>query len=255
MSSPPTINIIIQICGGLGNQLFQYLFAKANFAGLQYRLIFDYSDNVGPNTKRSFVLDQLGLRGNFMYCQRHFFETQGQQQVRFTNIQWTCNDENCKDIGKIEAQVQKENALAGQVILSPTENTAYFGYWQSYRYWVEPTPLLLSVLKIIQAGDLYAQMLQKTRALHIDSTVCAVHIRGGDYRHFLDYHGVCDAPYYEKAMLATPASFYHLYTDDAAFANEVLGDITLDTEIIKVSKVIQDDQLEFSLFLILLTVI
>ena len=245
MSSPPKISIVIQICGGLGNQLFQYLFAKANFASPQYQLIFDYSDNVGPNIKRPFVLDQLGLPGNFMHCQRQFFEKEGQQQVRFTNIHWTTSEENCKDIRQIAARVQKEDALTEQVILPPTENTAYFGYWQSYRYWGDPIPLLQGILKSIQASALYAQMLEQTQTLKIDSTVCAVHLRGGDYRQFLDYHGVCEAPYYEKAMVATPASFYHLYTDDAKFASEVLGRITLDRPITKASQVIQDDQLEF----------
>ena len=245
MSSLPKISIVIQICGGLGNQLFQYLFAKANFASPQYQLIFDYSDNVGPNIKRPFVLDQLGLPGNFMHCQRQFFEKEGQQQVRFTNIHWTTSDENCKDIRQIAARVQKEDALTEQVILPPTENTAYFGYWQSYRYWGDPILLLQGVLKSIQASALYAQMLEQTQTLKIDSAVCAVHLRGGDYRQFLDYHGVCEAPYYEKAMVATPASFYHLYTDDAKFASEVLGRITLDRPIINTSQVIQDDQLEF----------
>ena len=242
MSSLPKISIVIQICGGLGNQLFQYLFAKANFTSPQYQLIFDYSDNVVPDIKRPFVLDQLGLPGNFMHCQRQFFEKEGQQRVRFKNIEWLSLALDFKPFNVLTTIDCRESPTGFKPLSLPDADTAYFGYWQSYQHWPNPKKLLTQTYYLMRESPLYKEALSKSESLVIDPSVVAIHIRGGDYRKFLHFHGVCQTQYYQKALAEFDPSQVHVYTDDPAWANFILPN---HINQIKVAPILNNDQIEF----------
>ena len=236
------ITIVVQICGGLGNQLFQYLFAISNFPNSQYQIIFDCSDLMGSDVKRPFVLDQIGLSGNFMYCTKSLRGKGLEQKIVLKDVKWIGDPPKNFKFGYNEFHLIEEELGKFQKILSPKFNTYFRGYWQSYKYWENSSKLLQSVWGLITKSDKYQQAMRHKESLQINSNCCAIHIRGGDYLEFLDFHGVCRPNYYSRAMTLCNKSSFHIFTDDNKFALSVIG---RDHKIIIASDLIGDDLLEF----------
>lgn len=238
--------VIIQICGGLGNQLFQYLFGISKFNSNECNILFDVSDCMDPNNPRRFVLDQLGLPGNFLYGHRHTFERNGIEYAQLRDIKWLQRQPSIDCGVKIEGVAHREDK-EGEIFFdsSPGQNHFYFGYWQSSRYWSDD----LSALKLI--SEFALKLIKSTKGLildgdqiDIDQLTCAVHVRGGDYLEFLDYHGVCQSEYYKSGFSKFPNHKFHIYTNDLEYAKKI---IPQSSNVIYIANFIQDDLLEFAL--------
>lgn len=236
------ITIAIQICGGLGNQLFQYLFAISNFSESHYQIIFDCSDLMGEDVRRPFVLNQIGLSGNFMDCVRIQKYFGGNDHIILKNINWLDPKSNNIDLHNNQFQLVQEASSEYQEILPPSCNTYYRGYWQSTKYWKNPMDLLQSAWGVIAGSEKYQQAMKHKEILQIDPSCCAVHVRGGDYLEFMDFHGVCRSQYYAKAISLIAGSNYHVYSDDSQFALNILGK---NHNVVFASDQIGDDLLEF----------
>ena len=79
---------VIRLQGGLGNQLFQYLFGISCFLEHEFDLCFDCSPAFGVQQTRPFTLIELGLPGNFFKAESKFSNTSGESVIFITNIEW-----------------------------------------------------------------------------------------------------------------------------------------------------------------------
>lgn len=237
---------VIRVQGGLGNQLFQYLFGVSRFPEHEFDLCFDCSPVFDVQQSRTFTLIELGLPGNFFKAESQFSTISGESVISIAKIEWLESATTFHVPEQFVLPVVNENSLSFNDKLDLSQEAYYQGYWQSSLYWVESDHLLRQISIFLNAGPLALKISALGNQLGIQTDVCAVHIRGGDYLKGFNpqYHGQCDLRYFERAMIESGATRFHLYTDDKTYANNLLAGID---NIQCISSMINDDLIEFVL--------
>jgi hypothetical protein len=207
--------VITRIRSGLGNQLFCYAAGRALAHRLGGNLILDCR-----RADRLVYLDQYAVNGEFL------FKGSSSIRDRYSKLQ--------RRYGTLAAEIHRMfprttrveghvfrvfeerqlfkyerdfGSLAGSVYLN--------GYWQSFRYFEDVSPILRAELQ--PKGDLTGlnkRWLENIRAR--PNSVC-VHVRRGDYLNTA--FGLCSPAYYKNAAavirdrLGSDATFF-VFSDD-----------------------------------------
>jgi hypothetical protein len=161
--------IISKIMGGLGNQMFQYAYARnlALVNDTDFYLDTTFYQNQGGVTHREFTLS------------------------KFPNLIMNLD---------IPQSLPPLTTITDNFIYDPNNipknNSLLNGYWQSEKYF-KP-----SKLKIIQDFAVDSETHKKllTKYPDILGNNISLHIRRGDYLHQTDFHPVQNIDYYEKAL-------------------------------------------------------
>lgn len=194
---------IVNIIGGLGNQMFQYAFALS----LQERF---------PNEKILIDISHF----NYFFIKK-----------------WgAANLHNGYEIDKIYPNVTLEKANAGQLlkvtryipnyllsrvarrilpqrkteivqssmeyfaydstVYNKTGNCYYEGIWESISYYLPIREKILYAFQHPHPNDINAQYIKQ---MEMDNSV-GIHIRRGDYLQSETFKGICDLTYYQKAI-------------------------------------------------------
>ena len=194
--------IIIQLTGGLGNQLFQYAIGK--------KLA------IQNNT-------ELKLDTNFFktYKWHEYSLTPFNIQTKYISIL------NKFLIQKGIIKTYSENSFDCDIsVLEIPNNTYLKGYFQSYKYFNDLRDELLKDFTI------KAEPSEKNKLYLNEITNCnsiSLHIRRGNYiniEHVNKHHGVCSIDYYKKAIeiitnkISDPLFF--VFSDDIQWAKNNL---------------------------------
>ncbi len=211
---------IIRLMGGIGNQFFQYLFGVSRAATSGEQVLFDASDCADMNAVRPFKLSRLMVAGPYIRCGARHFDRSDVELEGATNLEGDAFGET------IRMPVQREVHFAVSAE-NPTAAGYYDGYWQSYKYWDRPFDIVSDMLTAA-TKEVAASRAELYQALSSPDAV-AVHIRRGDYTSAfnLEYHGVCTAEYYLRAVAELQKSLHrpHLFVfgDDLPFAKELFA--------------------------------
>lgn len=209
--------VIVQLKGGLGNQLFQYAAGIALAEQHQVKLAVDISHlshNQSGDTMRPYELKNLvhpplvakpGQIAPFQKFLRNSIE---------------------KFLPNYKRIVYKEPAFTYDENFENADDNVYLsGYWQSEKYFSKYE-------KLIKANFVFGEQLtQKVQPFAVtlrSSESIAIHIRRGDLvsRELQDYHGILSAAYYNNAIriiretIQTP-SFY-IFSDDMHWVKQQL---------------------------------
>lgn len=180
--------VIVQLKGGLGNQMFQYAAARRLAAehGIELKLDLSFLEaETVQHTKRDFELYKLNINAGIATCK----EIQAIKKKRWKNLFCPAliKDKGVADFSK------KVTRCSDHVYLD--------GYWQSEKYFKSISP-------VIRNEFTFKQPLAKDYFLNIkhqieNSDSISLHFRRGDY---VDnpktnkYHGVSSLNYYQKAV-------------------------------------------------------
>tara|TARA_R110000803_G_C11976807_1_gene320240 strand:+ start:326 stop:1105 length:780 start_codon:yes stop_codon:yes gene_type:complete len=161
--------IISKIIGGLGNQMFQYAYAR----------------NLSLVNNTDFYLDTSGYNNQGGVTHREFTLTKFPNIV--TNLEIPNSLPPLKTI--TDNFVYDPNSI-------PTQNCLLDGYWQSEKYF-KP-----SKDTIIQDFSIDYQTKQKLTKKYpsINGDNISLHIRRGDYVHQTNFHPIQSIEYYKKAL-------------------------------------------------------
>jgi hypothetical protein len=186
--------IIVRLMGGLGNQLFQYAFARALSIEKNVELKLDlnflndktFKENF---TYRDFELDKFNLE--FKFATK--FEINKFSNSRFNNLL-------CK------LSLKKNNVYLNERTYNHQNvkvlNDIYLdGYWQSELYFENYKKIIIKDLKFKDVNKVNNSFYENY--LYNNQNTVSVHIRRGDYVQNLNinaYHGTCDTEYYNKAI-------------------------------------------------------
>ncbi len=218
---------IVKLSGGLGNQLFQYLFACATFKDSSDCIIFDVSDYFNGLAKRNFSLEKLGLQGSYVTCLKTIYSDQGVQYVDLTILSaFGSNNIRVGDaLQRIPLITEKEIRYTPLSECDLSQHVYIEGYWQSYRYWADPINDARSYFEILSRLPQTALNGMADIIPQPAPDVCAIHFRRGDYNTEFNeqYHGKCESDYFLQAMHLSGAKQFHVYSDDIATAQEVFG--------------------------------
>ena len=223
--------IRVNIVGGIGNQIFQYAFARAISIKFNKKIIFDYSwFLIKKNYKSEFILKKI-LKKNTL------------KQFQFTK--------HINFLFKIFTKLRlinyiKEDTLAYNIIENLNSTyTLVSGYWQNEKYFKDYRKVILSDIQLPDVN--YLSKYIKPGFNHV-----GIHFRRGDYlsKINLSIHGMCDYLYYQEAIKyinqKSKKNFYFIFTNDKLWAKKNIKKI-LNTDQFKIIYA-KNDIDEFSFF-------
>lgn len=209
--------IVLRLCGGLGNQLFQYAAGRRLALQRGAELVFDlgwYHRTPRRDTPRAFELDRYAVRGRkadsaeLLWCRLH----EGPLLRRLTKLprRWKHHRERTEGFDA--------------AVLSLPDGVYLDGYWQSHRYFEDAEA---SIRGELVPHAPFGERDQEIAASVAEGSAIAVHVRRGDYvtnAAANQTHGLCSPDYYARAFahllsrVAAPRFF--VFSDDASWARQ-----------------------------------
>ncbi len=211
---------IINILGGLGNQMFQYAFAYTISNNKKNAVKLDISSFKTYNLREY----ELGL----------FNVTIGIAEEKESNI-LKFKQENYLERA-VRKMRRKSMPLSAKYYKEPhfnfdknvfdLQNVYFDGYWQTEQYFKKYREELLKEFTLKQDFSKQSQVY-KNEIVKVESV--SLHIRRGDYvtnEHTNSVHGTCSLEYYEKAVLLMQSKLnnphFFIFSDDLAWGRENL---------------------------------
>ncbi len=195
--------LIVQVAGGLGNQLFQYTFAKylekkCGGKCLLETNFFSNVENATGYTKRVFELDNL----NACYT--------------LLTGAYKCSN------------IITENTFYESEQFSPKDLTMFMGYWQNKKFFEEVKEEVRLELSL-RKECITPEMLNTVSEMKSENSV-SVHVRRGDYmnKENKDLFYELSSTYYEKALNIVEEEtgaplWVYLFSDDMDYVRSDFG--------------------------------
>ena len=208
--------ILIQLTGGLGNQMFQYAFAKALQAkGYDVKLDIStfetYTLHGGFGLEHYSITISIASKDELLPYKTNFLTRIG------------------KKLNLSHKKLKGEKTLLfQQELLSPPDNTSLYGYFQSEKYFDTIRDTILDDFTLKAPFSPYSDSMKKT--IQSLSNTASIHIRRGDY--IIDskahkFHGICGLDYYGEAISLLDSKFeemhYFIFSDDIEWVKNNLS--------------------------------
>jgi hypothetical protein len=190
--------IVFRLKAGLGNQLFQYAYARARSQRSNTGLRIDTSwyKNISPkDTPRSFDLKHYDIQAEIIER-----STPESKYVTLARKVWD----------KVKRDIFKENDFTFyQKYFSPVNpnKTVYLeGYFNSERYFSDYSDLIRSELTLKKQLGTEAQKRETllTDLINSGKIPVLIHVRRGDYvtnKNAAQFHGIKTNTYYQDALV------------------------------------------------------
>ena len=224
---------IVNITGGLGNQIFQYAFAVAlklrcpNEAGLldiqHYKSVF-FKKFKGINLHNGYEISQVFPAASMPIA----------SPWQLLKISYWIPNYVLSRIGRKLLPFRKTehvppysmNYSYDEKALNMKGNCYYEGYWQCYRYFADIKAELMMAFAQPEPDAYNANMI---REIEVCNSV-GIHVRRGDYLAEPEFRGICEGTYYQKAIKEILAdgkqhSFY-VFSNDMQWCKENLCPLT-----------------------------
>jgi hypothetical protein len=212
--------ILVRLCGGLGNQLFQYAAGRRLAHARGAELVLDlgwYAQTPSSNTPRKYELAHYPIqartttRAEDWWCRFH----SGRLLRRLPIIprRWHNFREKAFDFDRS--------------VLDLPDDTYLDGYWQSHCYFEDIADAIRAEATPLKpAGPRDMAVNEKIVA----TASVSLHVRRGDYvthKAAAGVHGTCSVSYYQKA-LAKIASLvrnphFFIFSDDVEWARSSIA--------------------------------
>lgn len=205
--------IIVELNGGLGNQMFQYAFARSIQLDTDSELFFNLNqfENKANNhhSIRRFELDSFNLKINtFTEAHRIFFPKSIFKRF-FLKVYKFLN---------IKSIIFENSTKHDESILKKIKHQTYLiGHWQSPKYFNKYKSILVQEFQFL---------LKFNRDLELENHIMnsnsvSIHIRRGDYVSNNEaniVHGICTLEYYKSATDLLNIKYnnicWYIFSDD-----------------------------------------
>lgn len=206
--------VVIQLSGGMGNQMFQYaLYLHLKALGKNVK-IDDKTEYEGRDNARPIRLDVFDAK----------YETPSETEM-------LCLTDSYLDVvskirrkltGRKTAEYMEKSQLFDPEVLK--KDRAYLvGCWQSEKYFAD---IKEEVRKAFTFKDIaLSEKMREYEKQMTETNSVSLHIRRGDYLEVSDvYGGICTPQYYEKAMNQMEQwhsdCHFFVFTNDVAWVRE-----------------------------------
>lgn len=186
---------IVNIVGGLGNQMFQYAFFHSLSKQSKCDVKLDISDFKQYALHNGYELDRI-FKVNCVYATKNEIYTFTSHQKSFLNK--LMRKLHLRKSLVIKESNDSEFCFDESVLTDLFPQGYYKGYWQSYKYFKDYKNDLLEIFKFPDF-EIGSQNHQLKSTLECKQSV-SIHIRRGDYVNHPLLGGVCEKEYYQKAI-------------------------------------------------------
>lgn len=229
---------IVNMAGGLGNQMFQYAFAmmlqqhfpddKVMVDTHHYNTLFfkkfgsvnlhnGYELNLVFSNAALPVATKSDLRKVTRYIPNYVLSRVARRFLPRLSTEYV--------------EPLSENFTRNDDVLRPGD-CYYEGYWQSHSYYTGMKPLLHQLFTPPRPNAYNAEMT----ALIEQSDSIGLHVRRGDYKNAPEFNGICTPGYYKKAIdKATKDGRVHtlfVFSNDIAWCRENIPQMANSQDIV-----------------------
>lgn len=181
--------VIVRIIGGLGNQMFQYAYARA----LKHK---GYEVKIDISSFKTYKLhDGYGLDK---------FNTVVEVSKDAENKRYYSDSVFSKILRKIGKKNRyfyvEDNLKYNQNLLNIKDNLYIVGYFQSEKYFTDISDFILKDFTFkLPISNFCKDIASK---INLCKNSCSLHVRRGDFidKDNINIHGSCSIEYYQKAM-------------------------------------------------------
>lgn len=222
--------IIVNVYGGLGNQMFQYALGRHLAHKLKTDLKFDYSVNL---TRTDFDPQDITSIFDIFKVKNELASEEEIKKFNRPSDSANCNQILRGILSKYFAFIKSKYNLIkesdfyfNENILSASNHCYLSGYWQSEKYF-------LGVEKLIREDFQIKIPMQENNKIFakkiINSESISIHLRGRDYitrERTKEVHFTCDSLYYERciSLITTKVKKpqFFIFSDDPEWARDFL---------------------------------
>lgn len=206
--------LIVQLTGGLGNQMFQYAACKALALNIETDLFLDkthfLTTPLGTKNLRSFELSQFSFNQKFKQPTFHWIK-------KYLKVKQV--------YGGFSTYIDPHVHFTSS-FFDITDNTYIEGFFQSEKYFKDYSTEIRNDFKFKNSPQgLNLELFNKIQGLNAIS----VHVRRGDYVNnpeTLKLHGICGLDYYQNAveLIAEKVEnpYFFLFSDEPEWVQQNL---------------------------------
>lgn len=206
--------ILVQLKGGLGNQMFQYAAGRSLALKYQAPLLLD-TGSYEPKQAGLYALNGLNIQAGIATPADLAAFKQGTVGKVLNRV-----------LPALYRRVYKEPHFEYDPRFFDTRPPVYLrGYWQSWRYFEAVQDTLRNDFTF--AIPFSQNILNKAAELQAGESI-AMHFRRGDYTDATTaaYHGICEPAYYDAAarymLTRHPHAKFYIFTNDPAWVKDNL---------------------------------
>ena len=208
--------VIVKIIGGLGNQMFQYAYAKA-LEQKGHEVKIDISAFETYKLHGGYQLDKYNIdldssikdENDKFYKNTFFYKVLRRFGMDFSR------------------RIKEKSLLFDNRFFKIDDNSYLDGYFQCEKYFKDIREIILKQFTINQDISNYTKEI-KNKIQNFQNS-CSLHIRRGDFVNStnINIHGACDIEYYKKAMKYLEEKVvninYFIFSDDIEWVKENLA--------------------------------
>ena len=178
---------VVQVIGGMGNQMFQYAFARA--IGDDVKLDITTFDKYKT---WDYLLDVFNIKENYA-TDAELDQIKHKSKSKFPKL-----IRKMLGISKFKSNEIKETDLSfNKELLQPRDVAYYVGYFQCEKYFKDIRTKLLEEFSLRKKLD--NKNIDMLKQINSTNAV-AIHVRRGDYVELQHVHGLCNLDYYKRGI-------------------------------------------------------
>lgn len=187
--------LVVRIGGGLGNQMFQYAFARSLEIRHEKEVFLDIKSL--ETNKRNYELYRFTIKENYVdeNKMKYFYAK------NFLVKSWYYLQGKLERNSGLTHRIREKNRGFSPEYLNIKENAYFHGCWQSEKYFEDIKGTIREEFKFREKPN--KKNLEMIKRIKADCFAVSLHVRRGDYvtdiRNF-EKHGICSVEYYLEAI-------------------------------------------------------
>lgn len=194
---------IVNITGGLGNQMFQYAFAIALkqkypneevYIDIQHYKSLFFKKFKGINLHNGYEINRIFLNADLPVA----------RLSQLSRLSYYIPNYILSRVGRKILPIRKTEYIPPYNMnysydtnaLNITGDCYYEGYWQSVQYFTEIKEILRRVYAHSEPNDFNRDLITKL----LSENSVGLHVRRGDYLAEPEFNGICNINYYKKGI-------------------------------------------------------
>jgi hypothetical protein len=215
--------VIVRLCGGLGNQMFQYALGRTIALRRKVPLKFDLTWFTQFGV-RNYKLDRLRIVADGEATPEEIAHVEGDDRGGLSR--WLFWLVQARLPYYRRAKIEERCTTFDPYVLHAPKNVYLGGYWPCERYFAHIRELLLQEFEPVEPPDPVSR--EMAQVMEQNESV-SLHVRRGDYvtdPQFHRRHGLCPLDYYHQAIARLTSTVrrpeFFVFSDDIPWVREHL---------------------------------